>query len=133
MTGFERPLRRAKKLHRDGQTGSGSVIDTRNAGQPARLGQDRPRLVVVEGINLLNPLGGDCYLSLRGLTGYSGMSGRWLRDRLTDPHHPLPCYRLPGGKILVRRSEFDAWLARYRRVGDPQVERIVSETLAGLR
>lgn len=100
-------------------------------GDQPRLGQDRPRLMVVEGISLASPA--DPYLPLRALADYSGCSVRWLRDRLTDPHHPLPCFRLPGGKILVRRSDFDAWLARYRRVGDPQVERIVAETLAGLR
>jgi hypothetical protein len=69
----------------------------------------------------------------QALVGYASMSPRWLRAQLTDPHHPLPCYRLPGGKILVRRSEFDAWLARYRQVGDPNVERIVRDVLADLR
>jgi hypothetical protein len=29
----------------------------------------------------------------------------------------------------VRRSEFDAWMARYRQVGHPDVDRIVSEVL----
>jgi len=96
-----------------------------------RLGQDRPRLVVVEGLTLTSPA--DPYLSLGALAEYSGCSTRWLRDRLTDPYHPLACFRLPGGKILVRRSEFDAWLARYRRVGNPDVTRIVAETLQGLR
>ncbi len=95
-----------------------------------RLGQDRPRLVVVEGMELLTPL--DPYLSLRALARYTGCSVRWLRDRLTDPYHPLPCYRLPGGKVLVRRSEFDAWLARYRQVGRPDVDRLVDDLLAGL-
>ena len=48
----------------------------------------------------------DPYLTLRALSTYSGLSVRKLRDYLTDPVHPLPCYRL-GGKVLVRRSEFD--------------------------
>jgi hypothetical protein len=95
------------------------------------MGQDRPRLVVLEGLSLSTTL--DPYLNLRALATYSGCSVRWLRDRLTDPHYPLPCYRLPGGKVLVRRSEFDAWLARYRQVGRPDVDRIVADVLAGLR
>ena len=94
------------------------------------LGQDRPRLVVVDSLSLTTPL--DPYLSLRALAAYSECSVRWLRDRLSDLTHPLPCYRLPGGKILVRRSEFDAWLARYRQVGPADVDRIVSEALEGL-
>jgi hypothetical protein len=94
------------------------------------MGQDRPRLVVLEGLSLSTTL--DPYLSLRALAVYSGCSVRWLRDRLTDPHHALPCFRLPGGKVLVRRSEFDAWLARYRQVGRPDVDRIVTDVLAGL-
>jgi hypothetical protein len=97
----------------------------------SQLGQDRPRLVVVEELALASPA--DPYLGLRALASYSGMSVRWLRDRLTDFHCPLPCYRLPGGKVLVRRSEWDAWIARYRRVGDPDVERIVADVLGGLR
>ncbi|MBI3455459.1 MAG: helix-turn-helix domain-containing protein [Candidatus Rokubacteria bacterium] len=96
-----------------------------------RLGADRPRLVVVEGLTLASPA--DPYLTLRALAAYSGCSIRWLRDRLTDPHHPLPCFRLPGGKLLVRRSEFDAWLARYQRVGDPDVEHVVADVLGSLR
>lgn len=97
----------------------------------AQLGSDRPKLVVVEGVEITTPL--DPYLSLRALATYSGCSVRWLRDRLTDLHHPLPHYRLPGGKALVRRSDFDAWLARYRRVGDPAVEQVVADVLGSLR
>lgn len=96
----------------------------------ARMGQDRPRLAVIEGIEVTTPL--DPYLTLRSLASYSGCSIRWLRDRLTDCHHALPCYWLPGGKVLVRRSEFDGWLAQYRRVGMPEVNRVVGEVLTSL-
>ena len=41
------------------------------------------------------------------------MSVRRLRDYLHDPARPLPHYRA-GGKILVRRSEFDAWAGQFR-------------------
>lgn len=94
------------------------------------LGADRPRLVVVEELAVTSP--SDPYLSLRALASYSGCSVRWLRDRLGDPLHPLPCYRLPGGKVLVRRGEFDKWLARYRQVGRADVRAIVEDVLQDL-
>jgi len=43
-----------------------------------------------------------------------------------------PHYRL-GGKIVVRRSEFDAWMAAYRRVGQADVEGIVNSVISDLR
>lgn len=99
-------------------------------GTAAAIGQDRPKLVVVDELAVTTPL--DPYLSLSALATYSSCSIRWLRDRLTDLRHPLPCYRLPGAKILVRRSEFDAWLGQYRQVGNPDVERIVGEVFRDL-
>ena len=95
-----------------------------------RIGQDRPRLLVAEGIELTTPA--DPYLNMKALSQYSGCSVRWLRDRLTDPHHPLPCYRVDG-KLLVRQSDFDAWISVYRHVGNSEFNRIVADALAGLR
>ena len=73
----------------------------------------------------------DPYLSLRALTAYAGLSVRKLRDLLDDPVHPLPCYRV-GGKLLVRRSEFDAWMAVYRERGRVDVDQVVNDTLREL-
>ena len=70
----------------------------------------------------------DPFLSLKVLASYSGLSVRKLREYLIDPAHPLPAYRV-GGKILVRRSEFDAWMAAYRREGAVDVEGIVADIL----
>ena len=67
----------------------------------------------------------DPYLSLRALAGYSGLSVRRLRDLLSDPAHPLPCYRI-GVKILVRRSEYDGWAALYHRLGSSDLARIAA-------
>ena len=71
----------------------------------------------------------DPFLSLRALAGYSGLSIRKLRDFLERPQHPLPCYRV-GGKILVRRSEFDLWIAAYRHHGRRDVDAIVNDVLS---
>lgn len=39
---------------------------------------------------------------------------------------PLPCYRV-GGKILVRRSDFDVWIAMFRQRARVDVDRLVEE------
>jgi hypothetical protein len=94
----------------------------------------------------------DPYLSLRALASYAGLSVRTLRYYLTDPVRPLPYYRISvsamerpssgvrkrhvrtrqSGKILVRRSDFDGWIAAYRRAGDADVDQMVAEVLDGL-
>lgn len=58
----------------------------------------------------------DPWLSLRALAEYSGLSRRMLWTHVHDPVAPIPHFRVgeAGGKILVRRSEFDAWMERWR-------------------
>jgi excisionase family DNA binding protein len=70
----------------------------------------------------------DPFLSLRALATYAGLSVRTLRQYLDHPTRPLPHYRV-GGKILVRRSEFDAWIVAHRRVGVADVAGIVKDVL----
>lgn len=55
----------------------------------------------------------DPFFDLRALSGYCHLSRRTLQTLVNDPQDPLPSYRV-GGKILVRRSEFDQWMARRR-------------------
>ena len=71
----------------------------------------------------------DPFLSLRALSSYSGLSVRKLREYLDNPAHPLPSYRV-GGKVLVRRSEFDSWISCFRRAG--KVDQIVADILETL-
>jgi hypothetical protein len=73
----------------------------------------------------------DPFLTLKALASYSGISVRKLHEHLNDPLHALPHYRM-GGKIVVRRSEFDAWIARYRQCGRADVDAIVDGVLRGL-
>ena len=70
----------------------------------------------------------DPFLPLRALASYAGLSVRKLREYLDHPSRPLPHYRV-GGKILVRRSEFDAWIVAHRRVGIADVAGIVNDVL----
>src|SRR5262245_36559700 len=73
----------------------------------------------------------DAYLPLIHLADYSGLSVRTLRGYLTHPAHPLPCYRV-GGKVLVRRSEFDAWAQQFRSAPASAVEALVADAVKGL-
>jgi len=66
---------------------------------------------VIEAVTVHQDL--DPFFSLKGLAGYSSLSRRTLQDLVNDPRDPLPSYRV-GQKILVKRSEFDAWVARRR-------------------
>ncbi len=65
---------------------------------------------------------------------------------LSNPHAPLPCYRMKEphvtvtkagkrqtitGKILVRRSDFDAWMQRFKYT--PDLDRLVDEVVRVLR
>jgi hypothetical protein len=88
------------------------------------------RVRVVNRITVTVPL--DPYLSLKALAGYSGLSVRSLRGYFTDPVHPLPHYRVRS-RVLVRRSEFDQWIARYRQCGRPELDALVDEVIEDLQ
>jgi hypothetical protein len=73
------------------------------------------RGVVAERVVISTSL--DPLMDLKALAGYSSLSVRTLRTYLElPPDEALACYRLPG-KVLVRRSHFDAWIERYRSQG----------------
>jgi hypothetical protein len=70
----------------------------------------------------------DPYFSLKALATYSSLSERMLRAFLRDPEQPMPHFRV-GGRVLVRRSDFDAWIQVFRHDGsDPEAiaERILT-------
>lgn len=70
------------------------------------------------------------WLGLRQLTQYVAVSERTLRAWIHDPTDPLPASRVRG-KILVRRSEFDAWLERHK-VMLVDLDAIVREMVEGV-
>jgi hypothetical protein len=99
---------------------------------------------VIEAVTIHQDL--DPWLSLEALSRYGGLSVRSLRAYLSDPHHPLPHYRMKephiiatkggkprtvSGKILVRKSGFDSWMQQYRHT--PDLERLVDEVVSDLR
>jgi hypothetical protein len=88
------------------------------------------RGVIAEHVAPGTPL--DPYLPLKELSKVCGYGVRWLRYRIHDPVDPLPYHR-PGGKIIVRRSEFDAWMARRQRIGTPDIDRVVATVVSAVR
>lgn len=71
----------------------------------------------------------DDYLSVTELAAYSNMSRRWLMSRLHHPVSPIPHFKV-GQKLLVKRSEFDAWLRQFRVQHTPiDVDAIVAEVV----
>jgi hypothetical protein len=73
----------------------------------------------------------DQYLDLRRLSLYSGIGIRTLRSHLVRCANPLPCYRV-GGKILVKPSEYDAWMLAFRKRGNAVLDRVIGELVEGL-
>lgn len=94
----------------------------------------------------------DHWLSLGALSKRSGMSVRTLRAYLTDPHRPLPHYRMKEphvvackarkdgkgsrtltvtGKVLIRWSDFARWMEAYRYT--PNLDRLVDEVVSEIR
>ena len=72
----------------------------------------------------------DAYYSLKRLTAYSGMSLRTLRTYLRDGIHPLPHFKV-GGKILVKRSDFDEWITTFRQTRVSRVDVLVRDLTQG--
>jgi hypothetical protein len=73
----------------------------------------------------------NAYYTLRALTTYSGIGLRTLRTYLTHSMHPLPHFRV-GGKILVRRSDFDDWIRPFRRGEASRTDAMVDDLVKGL-
>ena len=68
------------------------------------------------------------YLPLKVLAVYAGICERLLRSYVTHPVSPLPVYRI-GGRVLVRKSDYDAWALQFRQVADSRVDALVQDAL----
>jgi len=69
----------------------------------------------------------DRYLDLKRLSEYSSLSIRTIRDYLFDRDDPLPSFCIKR-KILVRKSEFDQWIKKYR-TDSKKISKIVDDVL----
>jgi Helix-turn-helix domain len=72
----------------------------------------------------------DNIYDLKGLSAYCSLGVPTLRDHIKS--EDLPCFKVKG-KILVRRSEFDAWLEGYRVNKKQEINTIVDDIMAGIK
>ncbi len=72
----------------------------------------------------------DRYLDLKNLAQYSCLGVGTLRDYLRCGK--LPHFKL-NGKILVRKSEFDAWLENFRVDAAQDIAGMVNDVLQSLK
>ena len=77
----------------------------------------------------------DQYFDLKGLRVYSGLGESTLRYHISE--NELPAFKIPGkrgktGKILIKRSEFDAWLEQFRENDFVDIESIANEMVKGV-
>ncbi|MHC4105838.1 MAG: MerR family transcriptional regulator [Planctomycetota bacterium] len=78
----------------------------------------------------------DQYFDLKGLASYSSLGVSTLRFLISEKS--LPVFRVTGksgntGKILIKRSEFDVWMERYRSDKQLKVDVVVNEVLNSLQ
>ena len=68
---------------------------------------------------------GDCWCDLTALSKHGCIGKTTLRTLIKTGE--LPAYRA-GGKILVRKSDFDAWLTK-RRIQPVDLNKLVDEVM----
>lgn len=75
------------------------------------------------------------YLSIRQLAEWSGWSVRTIQEWTKDPVDPLPSFKPGGGKVIVRKRDFDEWFSRRmaRQEREAPVGGIVRSVLDELR
>ena len=62
-----------------------------------------------------------------------GLAAVWIEDTWGYINKKgLPCFKLDG-KIVVKRSEFDRWMTRFRKNSKRDLGQLVDETVAQLK
>ena len=73
------------------------------------------------------------WMDLRDLTKYAAVSERTIREWIHLSQNALPAVQV-GKKLLVRRSDFDAWLEnhQFRPIESINVSGLVNDLLSEL-
>ena len=71
----------------------------------------------------------DGYFDVKGLNRYSSLGCSTIRSYLK---RGLPHFKVKG-KILIKRSDFDKWMEKYRVNKQQDLRRLVDETMEQLK
>jgi len=71
----------------------------------------------------------DQYFDLKGLERYSAIRVPTLRDHIKSGS--LPAFKVKG-KVLVKKSEFDQWVERYRVSKNQDLNNLVDDILSDM-
>jgi len=73
------------------------------------------------------------WLGLKELTQYADLSERTIRSWIYSAVDPLPAAKVCG-KVLVRKSDFDAYLQRHRikRLDEINLDATVQDAIRGV-
>ena len=72
----------------------------------------------------------DQFFDLSGLSSYSSLKVPTLRSYIR--FEGLPCFKVKG-KILIKKSEFDQWIQRYRINKNQELDAVVDGILGDLK
>jgi hypothetical protein len=72
----------------------------------------------------------DQYFDLKGLSAYSSLKVPTLRDHMREDDLP---YFKPKGKVLIKKSDFDKWMDRFRVNRERQLKAVVDGVVDRLK
>jgi excisionase family DNA binding protein len=75
------------------------------------------------------------WMDLKAIQAYACVSERTIREWIHLPVNPLRASQAGGGKILIKRSHFDAWLEAhpYQPINSIDVDQITDEIIDQFR
>jgi hypothetical protein len=75
------------------------------------------------------------WMDLKALQAYACVSERTIRDWIHLPVNPLRASQADAGKLLVKRSHFDAWLEAhpYQPINSIDVDQITDDVIGKTR
>jgi len=74
------------------------------------------------------------YFNISGLCEYLGyaVKERTVREWLKHPTHPLPCFRISGKTVIIRREDADNWIEQFTEGKENRVDELVNEIMNDL-